>query len=794
MLPQDITGQVLSHYKVKEFIGQGGMGVVYRAFDLQLERDVALKMLLPSALSTPGAKKRLKREAKSASAINHPNVAHVYEIGEVGPTCFIAMELVEGETLAEKIFTQGLDQPSLLHLAMQIAGALAAAHAKGIIHRDIKPANILVTRDDQVKVLDFGLAKARVTNNEDGLPQTLTAGNIVMGTIEYMSPEQALGHEVDPRSDIFSFGVVLYQMATGSLPFRGRNSTELLARVLQSAPDPVSSLNPAVNPGLERIIARCLEKDPARRYQLMDDVLLELRTLTGDHGSATPARPPRKWWIPNRYLAISVFVIFIVAAAALGITLYRNFASAFLDSVAVLLLVNQSGDSSLDYLSDGISESVINHLSRLRSITVRPRGSVIRYKGKEIDAQAVGKQLDVKAVLAGRLLLQGGDLLISVELTDVRNNRQIWGDQYKRPAAAVYEIQEEISREIARNLRLPITEKDRRLLAQRDTRDTDAYQLYLKGRYFWNKRTADGLAKGIDYFQQAIAKDPNYALAYSGLADCYILQSNLVRPADIFPKAKAAVMKALAQDPDLAEPYSTLGYIGLHYDWNWSDAETAFKRSFERNPNYATAHSMYARYLSARGRLREAVDEMRRAQELDPLALGISTGIGLCYYFAGQYDRAISQYRKTLEIEPSFALAHFDLGGALGQKRQFADAVAEFQAGFRTSPNDAGAIAELGYVYAKAGRESDAQTTLQTLRNQSSRRFVAACFPALVHAGRGDRALALAYLEQAFEERAAPLVFLNVDPRYSELRPEPRFQNLLRRLQLANDKIIEPDR
>jgi serine/threonine-protein kinase len=794
MQSKDITGQVISHYRVMECIGQGGMGVVYRAFDLQLERDVALKMLSPEALSAPGAKKRLKREAKSASAINHPNVAHVYEVGEAGPICFIAMEFVEGEMLAQRISGQALDQPEILHLAVQIAGALAAAHAKGIIHRDIKPANILVTRDNRVKVLDFGLAKARAAEAEDGFPQTLTAANIVMGTVEYMSPEQALGHEVDPRSDIFSFGAVLYQMATGSLPFRGRNSTELLAHVLQSEPEPIASSNPAITPDLSRIIARCLEKDRDRRYQSMEDVLVDFRTLTGDHRSGMVAPSARKRVIPKRYLAVLLSILLCVAVAALGFGLYRHFARASLDSLAILPLVNKSGDASLDYLSDGISESVINRVSRVRSVTVRPRGSVIRYKGKEIDAQAVGKQLDVKAVLTGRMLLQNGDLLISVELTDVGNNRQVWGDQYKRPAAAVYEIQEEISREVARNLRMPITDQDRRLLAQQDTRNTDAYQLYLKGRYFWNKRTVEGLSKAIDYFQQAIAKDPNYALAYSGLADCYIFQGNLIRPADIFPKAKAAVMKALEQDPNLAEPYATLGYIALHYDWNWSDAEMAFRRSFERNPNYPTAHSMYARYLSVRGRLREALDEMRRAQELDPLALGVSTGIGLCYYFAGQYDRAIAQYRKTLEIDPSFALAHFDLGGALGQKKQFAEAIAEFQAGFKTNPNDAGATAELGYVYAKAGRGVEAQKTLETLQDLSSKRYVAPYFPALVHAGRGDREQALAYLEQAFEERASPMVFLNVEPKFSELRPDPRFQSLLRRLQLADDKPIGPRR
>ena len=439
-------------------------------------------------------------------------------------------------------------------------------------------------------------------------------------------------------------------------------------------------------------------------------------------------------------------------------------------------------------MSDGISESVINRVSRVRSVTVRPRGSVIRYKGKEIDAQEIGKHLDVKAVLTGRMQLQNGDLLISVELIDVGSNRQVWGDHYKRPASAVYEIQEEISHEVARNLRLPITAQDRRLLAQQDTRNTDAYQLYLKGRYFWNKRTMEGLTKGIEYFQQAIAKDPNYALSYSGLADCYILQGNLIQPSDIFPKAKAAVMKALEQDPNLAEPYATLGYIRLHYDWNWTDAETAFKRSFERNPKYPTAHSMYARYLSVRGRFGEALDEMNRAQELDPLALGISTGIGLCYYFAGQYDRAIAQYRKTLEIDPAFALAHFNLGGALGQKGQFAEAIAEFQAGFKANPNDAGATAELGYVYARSGRKEETQKTLDTLRDQSSRRYVASYFPALVHAGRGDSEQALAYLEQAFNERAAPMVFINIDPRLSGLRSNPRFQKLLRQLQLDRDK------
>jgi TolB-like protein/lipoprotein NlpI len=561
----------------------------------------------------------------------------------------------------------------------------------------------------------------------------------------------------------------------------------LLARVLQSEPEAI--VNPAITPELERIISKCLAKDPTNRYQSIGELAVDLGALAGDRQSSTMVSAASRVRVVSRpSLAIALSALLFLSLATLGFGLYRRFAYASLDSLAVLLLANNTGDSSLDYLSDGISESVINRVSRVRSVTVRPRGSVIRYKGKEIDAQEIGKQLEVKAVLTGRMLLQNGDLLISVELIDIGNNRQIWGDHYKRPAAAVYEIQEEISQEVARNLRLPITAQDQRLLAQQDTQNTDAYQLYLKGRYFWNKRTMEGLSKGIEYFQQAIAKDPNYALSYSGLADCYILQGNLIQPSEIFPKAKAAVMKALEQDPNLAEPYATLGYIGLHYDWNWAEAETAFKRSFERNPKYPTALSMYARYLSVRGRFGEALDEMNRAQELDPLALGISTGIGLCYYFAGQYDRAIAQYRKTLEIEPSFALAHFNLGGALGQKGQFAEAISEFQAGFKANPNDAGATAELGYVYARSGRKEDAQKTLDTLREQSTHRYVASYFPALVHAGLGDSEQALANLEQAFNERAAPLVFINIDPRLSGLRSNPRFQNLLQRLQLDRDK------
>jgi eukaryotic-like serine/threonine-protein kinase len=794
MPSKDIIGEVISHYRVMECIGRGGMGVVYRAFDLGLEREVALKMLLPGAISSPGAKKRLKREAKSASAINHPNVAHIYEIGEAGPVCFIAMELVEGETLARRISGRALDETEVLHLAMQIAGALAAAHRKGIVHRDIKPANILVNREKQVKVLDFGLAKVRAIEAEDGLQQTLTGGNIVMGTVEYMSPEQALGHQVDPRSDMFSLGVLLYQMATGSLPFRGKNSTELLARIFTSPPEPIAPLQPGITPDLERIIRKCLEKDPNRRYQSMEELLLDLRPLSGTGASLVSTSRLRKRAIPKRYLAALVCLLLSAALVWFGFALHSRFARASLDSLAVLPLVNKTGDASLDYLSEGISESVISRVSRVRSVTVRPRSAVIRYVGKDVDARAVGKELDVRAVLTGRMLLKDGDLMISAELTDVGNNRELWGDQYKRPAAAVYEIQEEISREVVRSLRLRTTEQDRQLLSRQDTRDREAYQLYLKGRYFWNKRTAEGLAKGIEYFQQAIEKDPNYARAYSGLADSYVFQGNLIRPADIFPKAKAAAMKAIERDENLAEPYATLGYIALHYDWNWSDAETAFKKSFERNLNYPTAHSMYARYLTARGRFREALDQMKRAQELDPLALGISTGIGLCYFYAGQYDRAIDQYRKTLEIDSAFALAHFDLGGALGQKHQLAEAIAEFQAGFQRSPNDAGAIAELGYVHAKAGRTEEAQNMLDTLRALGARRYIAPYFPALIYAGRGDRAQALAYLERGFEDRTSPMVFLNVEPRFGELRSEPRFQNLLRRLQLANDKPAAPVR
>jgi TolB-like protein/Tfp pilus assembly protein PilF len=794
MRAEDITGQVVSHYRIDECIGQGGMGVVYRAFDLRLERAVALKMLAPAALSTPGVKGRFKREARSASAINHPNIAQVYEIDEAGSICFIAMELVEGETLAAIISATALDEALALHLAKQIAAAMMAAHSRGIIHRDIKPTNILVTAGNQVKVLDFGLAKVFDTGAGETRSQTLTSADVIMGTVDYMSPEQALGRDLDPRSDVFSFGVVLYQMVTGVLPFRGRNSTEVLAQVLQGQPASAAESNPSITPGLERVIARCLAKDPADRYQSMEEIVLDLGSLSGELPPAAFVTARKTPLIQKRYWVAAAAILLCAAAVLLAVGLYRHFASGYLDSLAVLPLVNGSGDATLDYFSDGISESVINRVSRVRSVTVRPRSAVIRYKGKEVDPRTVGRALKVKAVLTGRMRVENGNLLIGVELTDIANDRQLWGEQYQRSPAGVYEIQEEISREVTRSLRAPVSAEDRQLLARQDTRSTEAYQLYLKGRYFWNKRTADGLVKAIDYFQQAIAADPGYALAYSGLADCYILQGNMIRPTDIFPKAKAAVMKALEQDPHLAEPYATLGYIRLHFDWNWAEAEDAFRRALERNPNYPTAHSMYARYLTARGRFEQALDEMKRAQELDPLALGIGAGIGLCYYYAGQYDRAIEQYRKTLEIDSSFALAHFDLGSALGRKQRFNEAIAEFEAGFKVSPNDAGAAAELGNVYARAKRDQEARQVLNKLQEISRSRYVSPFFPALVHAGRGDPDQALANLEKAFEERSSPMAFLNVEPGFVELRSDPRFQGLLRRMQLAEDKPRPPDR
>jgi len=804
-----MIAESIAHYRIIKKLGAGGMGEVYLALDTKLDRKVAIKVLPPDFLAEENLKKRLIREAQAAAKLEHPNICAIYDVNEADSVTFIVMQYIEGETLAEKMNRQPLGVSTALTIVEQAAEGLGEAHAHGIVHRDIKPQNMMLTRRGQLKILDFGLAKqmrsSDTVDHEAPTATLLSSPGLVVGTMPYMSPEQVQGETLDASSDIFSLGVTLYEMLAGKHPFKHKSAAVTMSRILLGEPIPTEQFQAQVSPELQTLLSKMLRKDKAARYQSTEDLLTDLRQLpaqlpandtqadarrTEEASAINPTESILSKAQRNKWALLASALALILLAVAIS----RWLSTEYLDSLAILPFSYVSSDPQLmanpdrEYLSDGLTESIINNLSQLDSLKVIARSSVFSYKGKDLDVQTIGRELNVRAVLKGQIIQQGDELTIKAELIDVKDNRSIWGDTYqRRKTADIQTVQKEIARNVSEKLRLKLTGADQTQLAKTYTESGEAYEAYLKGRYHWNKRTDEGFKQATNFFQEAIVKDPNYALAYTGLADCYTLRSDygFLAPKEGYALAKGAVTLALKYDDSLAEAHTSLASIKAVTDWDWQGAENEYRRAIELNPNYPTAHHWYAAQLLIQGRFDQALQEIKKAQQLDPLSLAINKDFAVALLYARDYDKALEQCRKTMEIEPHFGAMFTYIAQIYELQQKYPEATAELEKAHAAAPEDGEITYGLGQAYALMGKKDEALKISNELNQPGKQSVYLPKEAAYLYALLGEKEQAVVILQKAAENHYISVAELKMDPRLTELRKDARIGELLQKIGLS---------
>jgi len=829
-----MIGETLGHYKILDLLGAGGMGEVYRAEDTTLDREVALKVLPAELSSDPDRLSRFEREAKTLAALDHPNIVTIYSVesAAVGeglapsqagaspaPTAtvrFLTMQLVEGKRLSELIPKGGMPLGRIFDITIPLADALAAAHDKGVIHRDLKPANIMVTDDGRVKVLDFGLAKLLAAKGSDvGAPLTgaregaspspsetptelLTEEGRILGTVPYMSPEQLEGKTIDGRADIFSLGVVLFEMATGERPFKGDSSVSLISSIIKDTPRAADTLREELPHHLGRVIAHCLEKLPKRRYQSAIDVHNELDALRKELDSGVVETSSaersmigsplhRRWWP----IAAGIAVVLVLGAAGLFFSRGPSGPRAserHIESLAVLPLDNLMNDPEQEYFVDGMTEALIADLAQIEALRVISRTTAMRYKDTDKSLPQIARELNVDGIVEGSVLRVENRVRITAQLIHASTDRHIWAKSYERDLEDILSLQKEVARTVATEIRVRVTEPERDRLLEAGRLNPDAYENYLRGRWFWNRWNEEALWKGMELFNRAIELDASFAPAYAGLADSYVVLSfySQTDPREVMPKAKAAALKAVELDDALAEAHSSLGFVLNNYDFDWEGAEAAHRRAIELNPGSMTAHMMYMWHLVGMTRFDEALAEIRKAHELSPLDVYVNRAVGDALYFARRYDEAIVALQQAIQMDPEFTFAHFNLGRVYLQKAMYEEALAEFEAEIHLSKTpDPVITAWMGMAHAAMGRQEEAYDILNDLTQRSEREYVPPSLLASLHFALDQDDDGFAWLDTAYQERDGWLATIKAEHQYDRVRGDPRFIAFLKKMGLS---------